>query len=127
TGRVFSAPEARMEGVLVSARKDGSNITHTVVSDAAGRFDFAPAKLAAGRHALLIRATGYELDGPAAIDVPAQSTANVDLKLRRARDLAAQLTNAEWLLSMPGDAEQKRPLIECMSCHTFERIVRSKH
>ena len=28
---------------------------------------------------------------------------------------------------MPGNAEQKRPLIECMSCHTFERIVRSKY
>jgi streptogramin lyase len=27
---------------------------------------------------------------------------------------------------MPGTAEQKRPLIECMSCHTLERVVRSK-
>ena len=30
-------------------------------------------------------------------------------------------------MSMPGTAEQKRPLIECMSCHTFERIVRSTY
>ena len=42
-------------------------------------------------------------------------------------DLAAQLTNTEWFMSMPGTAEQKRPLIECMSCHTFERIVRSTY
>jgi virginiamycin B lyase len=127
TGRVSSAAEPAMEGVLVSARKDGSNITHTVVSDAAGRFDFAPAKLAAGRYTLQIRAVGFELEGAAPVDVPAQAAANVDLKLRKARDLAAQLTNAEWMASMPGTLEQKRPLIECMSCHTFERIVRSKH
>ena len=43
-------------------------------------------------------------------------------RLRKAADLAAQLTNTEWLISMPGTAEQKRPLIECMSCHTLERV-----
>jgi len=113
-----------MEGVLVSARKAGATITHTVVSDASGRFDFAPAKLAAARYELTIRAVGFELDSAAAVEVPA---ANVELKLRKTRDLAAQLTNTEWFISMPGTAEQKRPLIECMSCHTFERIARSKH
>ena len=113
-----------MEGVLVNVRKAGATITHTVVSDAAGRFDFAPAKLTAGRYELSIRAVGFELDGATAVEVPA---ANVELKLRKARDLAAQLTNTEWFISMPGTAEQKRPLIECMSCHTFERIARSKH
>ena len=124
TGRVTSAAQARMEGVLVSARKTGSTITHTIVSDANGQFDFAPAKLAAGRYELRIRAVGFELDSAAAVEVPA---ANVELKLRKTRDLAAQLTNTEWFISMPGTAEQKRPLIECMSCHTFERIARSKH
>ena len=127
TGRVSSAAEGAMEGVLVSARKDGSTITYTVVSDATGRFDFAPAKLAAGRYALLIRAVGFELDGAAIADVPAQGAANLDLKLRKTRDLAAQITNAEWFISMPGSADQKRPLIECMSCHTFEKIARTKH
>ena len=113
-----------MEGVLVNVRKAGATITHTVVSDAGGRFDFAPAKLTAGRYELSIRAVGFELDGATAVEVPA---ANVELKLRKTRDLAAQLTNTEWFISMPGTAEQKRPLIECMSCHTFERIARSKH
>jgi streptogramin lyase len=127
TGRVTAGAEGALEGVLVSARKDGSTITHTVVTDATGRYDFAPAKLAAGRHTLLIRATGYELESTAAIDVPASGAASLDLKLRKTRDLAAQLTNTEWFISMPGTAEQKRPLIECMSCHTFERIARSKH
>ena len=124
-GRVASPEEGPMEGVLVSAQQAGSPITISVVSGADGRFSFPAAKLAAGHHALRIRAIGYELDGPAAADVPALKT--VDLTLRKVKDLAAQLTNTEWFMSMPGTAEQKRPLIECMSCHTFERIVRSKY
>ena len=58
TGRVTSAAEPRMEGVLVSAKKAGSNITHTVVSDDKGQFTFAPAKLDAGNYTLTIRAVG---------------------------------------------------------------------
>ena len=67
------------------------------------------------------------LDGPASADIAAQKNALLELKLRRTQDISTQLTNTEWFMSMPGSAEQKRPLIECMSCHTFERIVRSKY
>jgi len=112
-----------MEGVLVSAHKAGSTITHTVVSSRDGRFAFPKGNLVAGRQEISIRAVGYELDGPAAADAGAR----VELRLRRTKDLAAQLTNTEWLMSMPGTSEQKRPLIECMSCHTYERIVRSRY
>jgi len=115
-----------MEGVLVSARRAGTLITLTVVSDREGRFDFPKGTLAAGRYQLSIRAVGYELDGPGSVELGAKGAA-IQLKLRRAKDLAAQLTNTEWLMSMPGTSEQKRPLIECMSCHTYERIVRSKY
>src|SRR4029077_13429122 len=83
--------------------------------------------LAPGRYALSIRAVGYELDGPSAVDVAARKTAHVDIALRQTKDLAAQLSNTEWFTSMPGTAEQKRPLIECMSCHTFERIARTRY
>src|SRR2546423_12007788 len=127
SGLVSSAEEGPMEGVLVSAQRDGSPITITVVSGADGRFSFPAVKLGAGHYALRIRAVGYELDGPQSADLAPPQTANVDLKLRKTNDLAAQLTNTEWFMSMPGTAEQKRPLNECMSCHTFERIVRSKY
>jgi len=126
TGSVGSAEEGAMEGVLVSAQQDGSPITVTVVSDAHGRFRFPDGRLPAGHYALRIRATGYDLDGPPTVDLNA-ATADVAIKLRKTADLAAQLTNSEWFMSMPGTAEQKRPLIECMSCHTFERIVRSTY
>jgi streptogramin lyase len=127
TGRVTSAEEGAMEGVLVSAQRAGSPITVTVVSDHDGRFRFPAAKLAAGRYSLRIRAVGYELDSPLSAEVAGETPTPIDLELRRTTDLAAQLTNAEWFISMPGSAEQKRPLIECMSCHTFERIARSHY
>jgi streptogramin lyase len=125
-GSVSSAAEGGMEGVLVSAQKAGSPITVTVVSDEHGRFRFPAGRLAPGQYALRIRAVGYELDGPQALELGA-APADVALKLRKTSDLAAQLTNTEWFMSMPGTPEQKRPLIECMSCHTFERIVRSTY
>src|SRR6202023_512634 len=114
------------EGVLVSAQQSGSPITVTVVTDQSGSYRFPAARLAPGSYALRIRAAGYELDGAGAAEVAAGRTATADLRLRKAHDLAAQLTSTEWLISMPGTAEQKRPLIECMSCHTLERVVRSR-
>ena len=46
TGLVSSGDEAAMEGVLVSARKEGATITTTVVTDAQGRYSFPGARLA---------------------------------------------------------------------------------
>ena len=40
TGQVTSTEEGPMEGVLVSAKKAGSTITITVVSDEQGRYSF---------------------------------------------------------------------------------------
>ncbi len=125
-GSVSSAEEGAMEGVLVSAQKEGSPITVTVVSDAGGHFRFPDARLSPGHYALRIRAVGYDLAGPQSFDL-GTAPADVAITLKKTADLAAQLTNTEWFMSMPGTAEQKRPLIECMSCHSFERIVRSTY
>lgn len=126
TGTVTSAQDGAMEGVLVSAQRSGSPITVTVVSDAQGRYAFPADRLAAGAYALTIRAAGFALDRAVTAKVVAGRTATADLALRKAADLAAQLTSTEWLISMPGSAEQKLPLIECMSCHTLERVLRSR-
>ncbi|MGB6730837.1 MAG: carboxypeptidase regulatory-like domain-containing protein, partial [Xanthobacteraceae bacterium] len=125
-GTVTSAAEGTMEGVLVSAQKLGSPITITVVSDAQGRFRFPDGRLSPGHYTLRIRATGYDLDGPKTVELGA-APADVAIKLIKTADLAAQLTNTEWLTSMPGTVEQKRPLMECMSCHTLQRIARSTY
>src|SRR3954449_6250936 len=64
SGKVTSAEEGAMEGVLVSAKRAGSTITVTVATDAQGRYSFPAAKLEPGEYALRIREGGYELGGP---------------------------------------------------------------
>lgn len=125
TGIVSSAEEGPMEGVLVSARHPGSNVTITVVSDAQGRYAFPAAKLGAGTYALSIRAVGYNLDSPDSVQVGPQGGATADVHLKKTANLAAQLTDAEWLASMPGTDAQKRMLLDCDSCHSLQRIVTS--
>jgi streptogramin lyase len=126
-GMVSSAEEGAMEGVLVNAKRAGSNMTVTVVTDAQGRYRFPAERLEPGKYTVSVRAGGYDLARRASVDVAAGGAANADLKLIRARDIAAQLTNAEWLASMPGTDQQKRPLLGCVGCHTLERVVRSKY
>src|SRR5438128_1134586 len=127
TGQVSSAAEGPMEGVVVSAKRDASSLTISVVSDNAGKFSFPASKLEPGRYSLAIRAVGYDLDGPKTADVAAGSTATADIKLRPTRNLAKQLTNAEWLASFPGTDTQKKALLNCIGCHDLDRIVTSTH
>ncbi|HEY1983448.1 MAG TPA: carboxypeptidase regulatory-like domain-containing protein, partial [Xanthobacteraceae bacterium] len=127
SGQVSSAQDGLMEGAVVSARKDGSTITVSVVSDDKGHFSFPASRLDPGHYAIGIRAVGYDLDGPKDATLAAGQEAKLDVTLKPTRNLGAQLTNAEWLMSMPGTDDQKRLVLDCNSCHTLERIVRSTH
>jgi streptogramin lyase len=138
TGQITSAEEGPMEGVLITAKKTNSTIAITVVSDAQGHYRFPSAKLEPGQYAFSIRAVGYDLESPAAtgagstlsppiIEIGAQQGAKVDLKLRKASNLSMQLTNAEWIESVPGTVEQKGSLRNCVTCHTLQRPIRSIH
>jgi streptogramin lyase len=127
TGHVSSQEEGSMEGVLVSAKKAGSTITVTVVSDQQGRYRFPGNKLGPGQYSLRIQAVGYDLEGPRAVEIPPQKTATADLKLRKASDLASQLSNAEWLASVTGTEEQKASIRGCTHCHTLERVMRTRY
>ena len=129
TGKVTSAEEGAMEGVLVTAKKAGSTIALTVVTDKDGVYSFPASRLDPGQYSIKIRAVGYDLDGSGAAQVADSggAAAKVDLKLKKTRNLSAQLTNAEWIQSMSGTPKQKDTLLNCVSCHTVERIVRSEH
>ena len=128
SGRVSSQEEGSMEGVQVSARKAGSTIKVTVASGQQGVYSFPRNRLEPGQYAIAIRAVGYDLDGPGTVEVTAQKTASLDLKLIKTKDLAAQLSNGEWLMSMPGTDDDKAALMgSCITCHTLERVVRSHH
>jgi streptogramin lyase len=127
SGQVSSPKEPAMEGVVVGAKKDGSTMTINVTTDEKGRFSFPASKLAPGKYALKVRATGYELDGAKSIEVADGKTATMNLKLKPAKDISAQLNDAEWLLSIPGTEEHKSFLLGCNGCHTVERIVKGNH
>src|ERR1700686_3751891 len=127
SGQVTSTEEGPMEGVVIGAKKDGSTISVSVVTNAAGRFAFPVARLEPGHYTLSARAAGYEVDGARDADVASGQEAKSEIKLKKVKNLSAHLPNAEWLISMPGTDEQKRFLLNCTSCHTLERIMRSTH
>jgi virginiamycin B lyase len=127
TGLVSSEAEGAMEGVVVTARKAGAKFSVSVVSDAQGRYSFPASRLEPGQYALTIRAVGYELGDRPTTDVAAAKAATVDLKLAKTKRLAAQLSNAEWMASIPGSEEQKSMLLNCVGCHTLERVMRSTY
>jgi len=127
TGRITSTEEGPMEGVLVSAKKVGSTITITVVSDEQGRYRFPSGKLQAGQYTLRIRAVGYDLENARELAVNSGHTTTADLKLVKTHDIAAQLSNSEWLQSFPGTEQEKASIRACTHCHTLERVARSRY
>jgi virginiamycin B lyase len=131
SGIVSSQQEGLMEGVVVSARRAGANFTVSVVSDAQGKYSFPRTHLDPGTYALTIRAVGYDLIDSGTIEIAEGKTSSANLKLVKAKDLAAQLSSLEWAMSVPGTPEQKNKLIyqtvSCAYCHTWQRIMRSSH
>ena len=131
SGVISSQQEGLMEGVVVSARRDGTNFTVSVVSDAKGKYSFPRTHLEPGKYALTIRAVGYDLNGPGSVTIAEGKTSNADLKLEKTKDLASQLSSLEWAMSVPGTPEQKDKVIyqtvSCAYCHAWERVVKSNH
>jgi virginiamycin B lyase len=128
TGIVSSQAEGNMEGVLVSAKRAGGTITVTVVSDRAGRFNFTANLLAQGEYELSIRATGYEMANPEQKVNVGSAKIQADVHLKIARDSSSQMTDSEWLTSMPGTPEQKEMIYEnCVLCHTLTPALKSTY
>ncbi len=131
SGVVSSSEEGTMEGVLVSAKKEGGRITVSAVSDSQGRYAFPGDRLSPGDYKITARAVGYDLEDPGVVKVEAGKTTPLHLKLQKTKNLAAQLTNAEWFLSNP---EIKKRLLEdykygnnCISCHPLAPVVMSRY
>jgi virginiamycin B lyase len=99
-----------------------------VVSDDKGQFSFAAAKIEPGSYTLTIRAAGYSLVGPKTIEVAEGKGATADIKLAKVRNPVAQLSNTEWLMSVPGDERLKASfLTDCVGCHTLQRVFTAMH
>src|SRR5262245_1339211 len=131
TGAITSQEEGKMEGVVVSARGEGMNFTVSVVSDKDGKYTFPRANLKPGTYALKIRAVGYDLSTDASADVKASGTTKADLALVKAKNPAAQLSSAEWMMSVNATDEEKAKFtyvtMGCNYCHSMQREFMSKH
>ena len=127
SGSVTSSAEPAMEGVLVTAKKAGSTISVTVVTDAQGRFSFPSDRLEPGKYALSIRAIGYVLDGPKEVAIEQGADGKAELKLSQTKNLAAQLSNAEWIMSIPAPDRDKRFLDDCSGCHTISKVLNTTY
>ena len=131
SGTVTSREEGTMEGVVVSARRQGANFTVSVVSDAQGRYSFPWTHLEPGSYDVTVRAVGYDLPPLARVTIGSNEPTTLDLMLEKTGDLLAQLTSLEIATSLPGPQEQVEKLVyerlSCAYCHTYNRIVTSRH
>src|SRR6267378_2275276 len=116
TGIVSSEAEGKMEGVVVTARRAKSIVQVSVTTDAEGRYSFPRNRLQPGEYTLGIRAVGYDIDSPTKATVATSKTASADIKLKQTKNLAGQLSNAEWMMSFPGTEDQKAELLNCVGC-----------
>jgi len=135
TGTVTSKAEGAMEGVAVIAKRDGSPVLTSVMTDARGQYSFPRSHLKPGKYTIAIRAAGYVLPGSGTIpvDVSAEAAGRLDLALLDATtdQMANQLTTVDWLMSMPGTTAQKdllvRKVVNCGFCHDMERTLRTRY
>jgi len=127
TGIVSSEAEGKMEGVVVTARQAKSIVEVSVTTDADGRYSFPRTHVKPGQYTLSTRAVGYDIAAPAKATVSDIEPASADIKLKKTKNLAGQLSNAEWMMSFPGSEDQKAELLNCVGCHTLERVARSRY
>lgn len=119
SGSVKDTAGNNMNGVFVSATRDGAVFTTTVYSDKAGRFHFP--ELAEGMYTVTAHTGGFQPSKRSNVALTKSETVTLEFKLdpeTRADELVKQSTASEWLRSLPGTAEQKLSLARnCDGCH----------
>src|SRR5216684_3933433 len=114
TGTVSSDAEGKMEGVVVTANKPGSIVQVSVTTDAQGRYTFPENRLDPGEYTISVRAVGYDINSPTKAIVESEKTATSDIKLKKTKNLASQLTNAEWMMRSTHDSDEWTQVITRM-------------
>jgi virginiamycin B lyase len=134
-GQVKNDKGEPLEGMMVQLIADRNSMRTTVYSNAEGRYEFP--KLEPGNYTLRI-AQPREFQPYVKKNVAINgSPALEDIQLTRAfktellpfrRDIAAQMTGTEWLMSLSGSGEDKRLLAtNCNWCHSYQQIFRNHY
>ncbi|HKC56218.1 MAG TPA: carboxypeptidase-like regulatory domain-containing protein, partial [Vicinamibacterales bacterium] len=119
TGTAKGAGGAALEGVVVSARASGSNITTSVLTDERGDYVFPP--LDSGRYDVWAQATGYQV-ARASLAIDDGRQARQTFALPTTDDVTPQLSASEWFSAMPEDTKEQRRMkaifrTNCTACH----------
>src|SRR5207247_6667572 len=121
SGAIASRSGQKLEGVTVSAKLEGSTITTSVYTDAAGVYVFPP--LPAGKYRVWAEALGFESD-KSAVDLGATRRADFTLQEltdpeRRFRQLPGEMMVAALPEATPEDARMKKIFMNnCTGCHS---------
>ena len=106
TGSIASATGQKLDGVQVSAKKEGSTITTSVYTDQNGDYFFPP--LADGKYRVWAQALGFQT-ATGAVDLTA--TRHQDLKLAAITDAEAryrQLPPEMMVAALPDATPERR-------------------
>jgi streptogramin lyase len=119
-GAIAARSGQKLEGVTVSAKREGSTITTSVYTDAAGVYVFPP--LAAGKYRVWAQALGFERSN-GTVELPASRRADFTLQEiadpeRRFRQLPGEMMVAGLPEATPEDAHMKKIFMNnCTGCH----------
>ncbi len=121
SGAITARSGQKLEGVTVSAKLEGSTITTSVYTDAAGAYVFPP--LPAGKYRVWAQALGFETN-KSAVDLGATRRADFTLQEmtdpeRRFRQLPGEMMVAALPEATPEDARMKKIFMNnCTGCHS---------
>ena len=135
-GTVHGASGEPFEGIGVQLISAKSAIRTTVYSNEDGRFEFPV--LNGGQYTLRIALPreyqpyvkeSVQIGGATQLDDIVLSRVSKTELLPPTPEVLSQLTGAEWLMNIPGTAEQKRVLtLSCgFGCHSYQQIFRNRY
>ncbi len=121
SGAIASRSGQKLDGVTVSAKREGSTITTSVYTDATGDYFFPP--LPAGKYRVWAQALGFEMSSEA-VELSRARRRNFTLQEitdpeRRFRQLPGEMMVAALPEATPEDARMKKIFMNnCTGCHS---------
>jgi cytochrome c5 len=120
-GAITSASGQKLEGVTVSAKRDGTTVTTSVYTDQDGNYYFPP--LADGKYQVWAQALGFETT-KGSVDLTATRKHNIALKPMTDREaMIRQLPSELLVAALPEDTEDDARIKKiftnnCTACHS---------
>lgn len=119
-GKVVSSTGEALAGIPIKARRNDSNITIAVYTDARGEYSFPGwSALTPGSYSVGVELPDFE-GASKPITLAKDEPSKVDFTLK-AKPLAYEdATNSEILQALPGTDHQKVLFAQCGNCHTLQ-------